>query len=319
MTSLFRRIYRSPTLHFLLLGGIAFALLGEWLREPEVLVIDPAVVQQTVEEWEKFQRAPVTAEQRQKIAEQLARSAVLVQVAREAGLDRTAAVEQRLLKLGRFLDLVAPEAGDAEAVAAARELNLHRTDPVIRRYLENSAEVLLAAGVKEAEISADAIEDYYRRHRERFTVPRKLRLSHVYIGDTGEEGRSRAERLARQIEEEALSVSEAIALGDPFYGGHSLGLRTRRQLAAAMGSRFADEVWELPLRDWTSPISSAYGLHVVLVEAEEPERLQPLEAVREEIVAELVREHQQRQVEQRVAELRNNYRIVGLDAMEGSS
>lgn len=310
-----RRVYRAPSLHFLALGLLAFLLLRESLAGPQVLVVDQQAVQQALRDWQTLQQAPVTDEQRQRLKQQLTRSAILVEQAIAAGLDRSAAVEQRLLQLAHFLELVEPGTDDTSAIEAARSLNLQRTDTVIQRYLETAAEFLLANEMESVELSPEEIDAFYREHSEQFRIPRRIRLSHAFIAGDTLADRDRAERLTQDLA--SREPGEGINLGDPFYGGHVIDFKSQRQLANQFGEAFADAVWALPVQRWSQPIQSAYGWHLVYVEEEMAGSLQPLPAVRGDIVARLTRQRQQHWIEQRVAELRQDYHIVGLDALEG--
>lgn len=310
-----RRVYRAPALHFLVLGLLAFLLLREPLAGPQVLVVDQQAVQQALRDWQTLQQAPVTDEQRLRLKQQLARSAILVDRAIAAGLDRSAAVEQRLLQLAHFLELVEPGTDDTSAIEAARALNLHRTDTVIQRYLETAAEFLLANEMESVAVGPEEVDAFYREHAEQFRTPRRLRLSHAFIAGDTPAGQDRAARLAQNLA--GKKPDEGINLGDPFYGGHVIDFKSRRQLANQFGEAFAEAVWELPVQRWSQPIQSAYGWHLVYVEEEMPASLQPLTAVRGDIVTRITRQRQQQWIEQRVAELRRDYHIVGLDGLEG--
>lgn len=304
-----RRAYQSPTLHFVALGLLAFLTLQDRLTPAEVLVVDPGLMQQTVAQWESLQRGPVTAAQRERIREQLARSELLIRLARDAGLDRSAAVELRLLQLARFLGLVPETADDEAAIAAARAMDLDRTDTVIRRYLETTAETLLASSA-DRHVDEAEIEIYYERNAGEFLAPRRVRMRHVFIaGDTPEQ-EARAHALREQLIAEAVSPAAAPALGDPFYGAQDTSLRSQRQLADGFGQEFARAVSALPVGEWSRPLPSAYGLHLVYVLEAEEERRRPLATVRDDIVARILRERRREALAQRLAELRTRYHVM---------
>lgn len=319
MVSPIKRLAHSPTLHFIVLGLIAFAAFKDYFAAPQVLVLDPEVVQQTISDWEQLQQSPITSEQRRRLGEQLERSAMLVKIAHDAGLDRTAAVEQRLLNLARFLDLVDASATDAAAIEAARELDLHHTDQVVRRYLETAAEFLLAEEAGKTVATDAEIAAYYRLHADDFRQPRQIRFSHIFIGGSDASAAARAQRVRHEVERRQLAVSDAIGLGDVFYGGHQVDFRTRRQLAALLGSEFAAAVWSLPVGEWSAPVASAYGTHVVRVEAERPALTPSLEAVQGRIVTRLEQLQRQRSIERRLAEMRERYHIVGIAKLENNT
>lgn len=300
----------APTLHFLLLGAVAWLLYAPLATEPPVLLIDPSRVEQTAKQWQAQQGRPVSAEQREAIVDLLVKEAVLAEYARSQGLEQAEPVRQRLAKLGYFLNLVEADAREGYAVQAARAMGLHRSDPVIRNYLATVGEFVLANGSGNEAINEEVVAAYYRDHREQFRQPAVVRLSHVFVGDQDDEGRRRASALFDRVRERNLSFETAIALGDVFYGGHHFVSVTQRQLAGVLGGEFAGAVQDLPNGQWSGPVPSPFGWHLVHKSTVTPEQTLPLSAVRERIRETLRRERQQAVVARRVSALRDGYRVV---------
>lgn len=303
-----RRILGSPSLHFLLLGGLAWLAYPE-RSEPRLLLIDSDRVEQSAREWQAQYGRPLSAAQRNLLVEQLVREALLADFARTQGLEQSIPVSQRLVQLAHFLDLVDSRAGRSEAEQAARDLGLHASDPVIRQFLANAGELVLASRAEQGEIREQEILDFYREHEERFLEPAVIDLRHVYVADANA-GERKARRILERIHSGALSADQAIESGDVFVGGHRFENLVQPRLAAVLGGDFADALRALPDGQWSGPVRSAYGWHLVFKRTVRPSRVTPLDAVRDRIQADLRRKQQHREVERQLVTLRNRYQVV---------
>ena len=65
----------------------------------------------------------------------------------------------------------------------------------------------------------------------------------------------------------------------------------------------------VPLKRWSGPLPSSYGLHLVWVGARSPGRLARLEEVAPRLRAEVLREWRARRLKARLAVLRARYQI----------
>ncbi len=226
------------------------------------------------------------------------------------GLERAEPVRQRLVKLARFLELVNPDASDEQAVRAAEKLGLHRSDAVIRQFLANAGRLMLASRVEGDAITERDVATYYREHRDQFREPAVLDLRHVYIADGGSAGKRRAKRLLAAIRQERLSGAEAVRRGDLYLGGHHFRGRSLPRIAADLGGDVPARLAALPDGEWSAPIRSAYGWHLIHRTTIDPSRIRPLSDVRDKIRSVLQRQRQQSVVAENVAALRDQYDLV---------
>ena len=96
--------------------------------------------------------------------------------------------------------------------------------------------------------------------------------------------------------------------GDAFIRGQTFD-GSREALARAYGAGFAAGVGEVPLRAWAGPVRSAYGVHVVWVDAREPGRTPMLADVRGRVLHRWLRERRARQEQQAMEALRARYEV----------
>ena len=210
--------------------------------------------------------------------------------------------------MGRFLGL----ADDAQEIALereARELDLGREDPVIRRYLAHLMEIALAgAPVPPSEAQ---VRQRYDRLATGLAPPTRVRLSQVYLGRDarGDSRRAEAEHILAQLRAGGVAPDAAAARGDPFATGTRFGPASATEVARVFGPEFAAAVEAAPTGQWYGPLPSSYGLHLVWVHERLPSRAPDFEVLRNRIVWDLIREQQAQRRRDGLADLRRRYGV----------
>lgn len=197
---------------------------------------------------------------------------------------------------------------DAEALyRAALELGLERGDIIVRRRLIQKMEFILENALPPSEPSDADLQAYLETHAERYTVPERLTLSHVFVSNerAGSDARAQAERLRQEITDGAPADS----LGDPFLHGRRLVSRSPQELSALFGPSWTRAVQQLDPGVWSQPIASSYGMHLVRVEDRAAGSVPSLAQVRSRVREDW--ELQQREAARRsgVARLRAKYGV----------
>jgi hypothetical protein len=176
-------------------------------------------------------------------------------------------------------------------------LGLERDDPVIKRRVRQKLEV-----IAEEQQSRDAPTDselaaYLAQHADRFTSQGTVNFEQIPV---------RGSASAKEIE--AL-LSAAKRGTDPATLGPASLLPARVDdlrldvVARDFGPSFAAAIVSLPLNEWSGPLRSGYGLHLVRVTARTEAVVPPIDDVR----AAVAREWEN---ERRVASLAASYRKV---------
>ncbi len=247
------RWLRAPGIHFAALGALVFA----------------------VESWRGADAAPAAPR-----LSALSDEELLEREARRLGLDRDdSGIRRRLVRNLRFLG--EGTAGDEQAdYEEALALGLDGSDLVVRRRLVQRLELHALAWARASEPTDAELAVLLAREPRRFALPERVRLTHVFLSrDRQGAALEVADRaLGRRLA--GLAPEAAAAFGDPFLLGAQLPPRTLDELAASFGDTFARSVSALPLRHWSGPIESSYGLHRVFVQERTPGRAAQLEEVR---------------------------------------
>jgi hypothetical protein len=118
--------------------------------------------------------------------------------------------------------------------------------------------------------------------------------------------------LIAKVEADEMSSEQARALGAPFLSGYDFKLQSAEQMSRVFGAVFAEQLTALdPVPgDWVGPITSAFGQHYVFIAAVQPERTMPLEEVSLKIEGALVREAEERAVDDWVSNALIGYEVV---------
>lgn len=262
---------RAPALRFAVAGALLFALL-DW--PPPVPATRPAAAASDEE--------------------------LLLDLALAAELDRSdPLVRDRLLTLARFLDL-APGAEPGLREREARALGLTRSDPIIRRHLVHLMQLNAGALPPKALPDEATLRAFYDERHGDLALPERVRLRHVYLS-RDRRGAAAGEQAAALLS--SLRRGETVA-GDPFARGSEVGPATRDELARVFGAGFAEQAMALSPGEWSGPIDSAYGVHLVRIESRLAGGPPAFEAVRGQLLHAWLREQQDERLAQSLAALR---------------
>jgi len=310
------RILRYRPAHFALAGFAGWLLLAPPAQQGEVrepVTLGPERIAALREGWAAATgREPGELElqslQRQEIDDE-----ILFREALARSLHRLdPVVKQRLLLNMRFLD-PQTRASDDELLEQAMELGMQKNDVVVRRRLVQIMELSIQEGADGSPVSETELAAMYERRREELALPARWRITQVYFSAdrrkerAADDARAALERLRR----EALEPQAALALGDPFLGGHQLPLLNALQLAGQFGEDFARAIGACATGHWCGPIASSYGQHLVRVEEAEAGRMPGLAEpdVRRRLESDVLRERARRTLAEAMVTLRRRYGV----------
>jgi peptidyl-prolyl cis-trans isomerase C len=148
----------------------------------------------------------------------------------------------------------------------AVRLGLDRDDGVVREHLIQKM-LLLAEdlGGASREPTRDEVRAYFDRTRDRWRQDERVHLVHVFATQRGlAEGLAGAVRAADAVHPDAPPP-----LGEAFTRPRDVR-GTRQDYAASYGDAFADAVFALRPGEWSAPVESRFGWHLVKVLAHTP-------------------------------------------------
>ncbi len=265
---------REPLLHFLVIGLVLFALYRVLnpgsMESPREIVVTQARVEAIAENFARTWSRPPTTDELR----------------------------------GLVNDYVSEEVYYREAMA----MGLDRDDVVIRRRLRQKME-FISADVAAAETPTDAqLADYLAKHPDDFRRPPTFTFQQVYFDSArrGDAAASEAAQVLGRLQAGGV-VGDA---GDSTLLPPAMEAASTRDVENTFGSEFSEAVAVAPVGQWSGPVQSAFGSHLLRVDASTPGALPPLDEVRAEVSREWESE-QRRLVNDRMLDsLRSRYRIT---------
>ena len=310
---------RSPIVHWMVIGGLLFAGREAW-RVPDgtptsrveraPVVISAQRITQLQADFAQQWGAPPTRAQVQALIEHAIDDEVLSREARVLRLDlQDRSVRLRLIQKMRALS-TDPRRSDEELYREAVALGLD-DDVVIQRLLRQKMRLLLQQDPHEPPLQERDIWEYLERHRDRFLQPATVTFSQIFLS-----ARARGDRLAAQAEAtladlraRSLPPEAAAARSDPFLLGRQLRAQPRPALTRAFGAAFAEQVFALAPQTWSVPLASPFGLHLVWVHEQTPERLPPPEVVWHQVGSAVLEARAAAQLAHGLQRLRQRYEV----------
>jgi hypothetical protein len=234
---------------------------------------------------------------------------MLYREAQQLALDfKDTSVRRRLVEKARVVSQ-RPAHSEEELYQNALAMGLD-DDVIIRRLLAEKMRLVLQHDPNDSRISTSAMQDYLERNRERFVQPETVTLTQVFFSESTRHDHLAADASTALVRLRTQPPSPAVVqLSDPFPLGQQLRGYSRQHLMSRFGKAFADAVLGLEPRQWSEPIASPYGLHLVWVDEHQPERLPPLDAVREQIVLALMKQRATQNLAHGLERLRRLYAI----------
>jgi hypothetical protein len=246
-TSVIRRLLREPLLHFLLIGTALFVLYGALNRgrsdAPSDIVVSEARVEALAESFATVWMRPPTPEE---------------------------------IK-GLIDDHIAEEIYYREAIA----MGLDQDDTVIRRRLRQKMEFISEDAATATEPTDAELRAYLADHPEKFLEPAELTFVQVFFSTEkrGDQARPSAEQLLAELQAGRGPANLAEA-GDPTLLPGDMQSASPQVIANAFGSDFAAQIAEAPVGQWTGPLQSGFGLHLVRVDDRKAGAMPAFEQIR---------------------------------------
>lgn len=270
-------LLREPLVHFALIGALIFAADRWWLpggdagRETRI-VVDAARLKALEGNFQRTWRRPPDERERRELIDEYVREEVLN---REAGY-----------------------------------LGLDRDDTVVRRRLRQKMEFLAEEALSQERPAEATLRQFYGKVADEFRRPAAYTFSQVVL-DPGRHGGALAAH-ARRLQERLAAAGPA---GDLGALSESRLLEThveampRDQVESRFGAEFAAALASLPVNQWSGPIPSGYGVHLVRVEAVAPGALPDWKSARGELEGRWRQEQRRHALDEQYRQIRERYQV----------
>ena len=273
MNDTFLRLIREPVLQFLILGGGLFAAYAAFAPPEEApreeITITAARIESLSANFERTWRRSPSDEE----------------------LD------------GLLSDYIAEEVLYREAL----KLGLDQDDLVVRRRMRQKMELLLADALSAAPPGEAELRAYLDANKERYRQPDRITFQQVFLGPAESRGGGDWADLAERLNGEP--DIDLASIGAPSLLPPGMEDASAAAISGVFGGGFAAELPSLKTGQWSGPVESSYGLHLVridkFVESSDP----VFEDVRAEIARDMAYSREREARIELVERLKENYDI----------
>ena len=193
----------------------------------------------------------------------------------------------------------------------ALAMGLEQDDVVIRRRLRQKMEFFTQDLARAADPTETELEQYLDANPDRFRRDGRVSFTQIYF-NADRRGKA-VMRDAQQLLDEVRGRGPAIdaaSLGDPIMLGAEFEDLPEREVASLFGRAFAAGVMTSAAGEWTGPIESGYGLHLVLVRGRSEGSVPPLAEVADEVRREVLAGRQRTLNKEVYERLRERYAVT---------
>ncbi len=240
------RLLREPLFHFIVIGGLIFAVYsavddtGE--APADVIVIVPERIDQLAASFSAVWKRKPTDDELDTLIDEEVRAEVYYREALALGLDRN--------------------------------------DAIVRQRMRQKMEFLADTGADFLEPAAGELEAHLAANEQAFRRGPRLAFEQIYLGETpGQETITRSLSALRSD-----PATDPSTLGEPTLLPAQLGLSPPNAIDGVFGKGFFELLAELPPGVWAGPVASAYGVHLVRIGESLASRTPPLEEIRDNVL-----------------------------------
>lgn len=267
------KLLREPLLHFLLIGAALFVAYS-WMNPGEDarhrIVVTQPQVEAIVAQFQGTWQRPPTADELR-------------------GLVDTWVRDEMLYREGAAL-------------------GLERDDPVVKRRVRQKYEVISEEATAGAPPSDADLQAYLTANSAAFRQPAQVSFEQVLVVPSGSSGDAQAAIDAARV---ALNGgAQPSQVGSPTMLPGRVDDTALDMVARDFGEEFAAQLDALPLGEWTGPVRSGFGLHLVRLAARLPGTIPTLAEVRPAVVREWESARRRAALEAQLQALRDRYEVV---------
>jgi hypothetical protein len=271
------RILKDPLLHFLLIGAALFLLFGLFKgragNEENKIIITFGDIEALQASFSRTWQRPPTDDELSGLIE----------------------------------DKVRDEIAYREAVA----MGLDQDDAVIRRRLRMKMELLVEDIAGLSSPTDEELAAFLQKNRDSFRQEPQVSFKQVYLN---------SEKRGVNVMEEAQKMLADLAAAGPGADPESFSdpnmlpkefpLYYASDIEKLFGGSFANDLLQVEPGEWTGPVISSYGLHLVFVRESIPGRDPELSEVREEVEREWTAKRRREFKDETYKKLRQRYTVV---------
>jgi hypothetical protein len=269
------KLLKEPLVHFLALGALLFVLygvIGEDQERPTEIVVTEGKIDNIIELWIRTRQRPPTQQELQGLIDDYVIEEILYREAKALGLDEDDTIIRRRLR--QKMEFVAD---DVAAIAKP-------TDQDLQEFLDDNPSV--------------------------FRLDAFITFEQIFFNEDRRGEKALDDAVGARDRLIAGPAGDPRMLGDGIPLPYHLEASSSRDISSMFGPDFANELLTLPVGEWSGPVPSGFGLHVVRVTAMEPGRDPTLGEVRDAVARDWSSERRKQVRDQMYDSFRERYTII---------
>jgi hypothetical protein len=159
----------------------------------------------------------------------------------------------------------------------ALAMGLDKDDGLIRRRMRQKLEFILEDISAQAGPTDEVLTAFMQKHIDRYRLEAQISFQQVYLNpDRRKDMVGDAGKMLVRLR----AGTDPETLGDPIMVRHKFDLASEREVERAFGKLFARQILKLEPGDWSGPVLSGLGGHLVMVSEQKDGRMPELAEVR---------------------------------------
>jgi peptidyl-prolyl cis-trans isomerase C len=214
--------------------------------------------------------------------------------------------------------LVEQDLEDQVLYREALSLRLDRDDEIIRRRLIQKMQFVTQDQRAPTEPAAADLEKYFTSHHDRYRASPEATFTHVFFSvDAHGEAGARLRALDVLATLARTEPERGPSLGDPFPDRYDFSRYEPQQVARLFGeTQFSSEVFAAPIGCWVGPFRSAYGWHLLRIDARRPAADPAFAEVKDSVRSDYLDDFQKAANAEALARLKQKYSFIREDVRE---
>jgi len=301
--------FNKPIFQFLILGLLAYAL-QQWAGPQAFIAVTSNKISLLKDQWQTSTGLQANPARLKALVDVYVEEEMLFREALNANLHEHPQVKRRIIKTAEFLELGSSGDDDEALYEKAIDAGLHKNDALVRSMMISSVRNSISTKFESITLTKEEINQYYLDNVDRYRAPGRVSFEHVFVSkNRNADSKYNAEELRLH---EAFSSTESnslASLGDPFIKGYRfLGL-SMSKLTELMGTEFSQGVGQLNIGEWSKPIESVYGWHLVWVKEINPARVLSLIEAEHRVKRDLLKELKAQAFAAELSEVKLGYKV----------
>ena len=184
----------------------------------------------------------------------------------------------------------------------ALRLGLDANDQIIKRRLAQKL-MFLKQESRGEKLRDEEVLNFYAENKEKYLIPRQFDFTHLFFAkdSNGSARAAEAERLLKKSQE---------IRSDVFFLGKNFTNKSVKELKKDFGALFAQAFTNLEINEWSEPIESTYGSHLVKIIGIQPERMPSLEEIKPRVLIDLDLQKKDSALSEYLNNLKDEYEII---------